>query len=111
MSCHYATYGKDNVWEQHKEVEREVFRQLNTMLEEALGGGKMSGASMERIIEAEMTKLKISRREKGLDIATEYVPASIKMASSIAQAEREGIIWKEAYLQGVKDATSNENPN
>jgi len=106
--CHYArkyehdkeTMGEDeavNLYEEHKKVERAMFKKIVEMID--LGMEKqLSGAAMERLMDASVKALQISRREKELD-KVEYPPSEIKILLS-KNIELQKL---EEYIRGVKD--------
>ena len=100
MECHHAKKDKEglNRLEAHRKVEREVFSLVAKMINTAFES-KMSGANMERMLDGFTRMLQISRREKGLDVETEYPPTEIKMILS-QQIANEKL---QDYLSGVKD--------
>ena len=97
-SCHFATFGKDNPWAQHKKVERKVMNLINEMINRAFKK-ELSGATMERMMDGFIKILQLSRREKGIDEQLEYPPPTIKLLLS-ENINREIM---NSYLEGFKD--------
>ena len=98
--CHYATFGHEgekNPLEEHRNLERKILERLDELIGKALDG-QVSGAVMERLLEAMTMQLKLSRRINRLDEDLEKPPALI-----IAQRRMiERGLLEEAYLEGFK---------
>jgi len=60
---------------------------------------KLSGATVERLIEAMKTSLKISRSLNKIDQEIESPPASIVLLKKMQETK----MLQEAYLEGFKD--------
>jgi len=104
--CHHGekySHDKDanddavNMLEQHKLVEREVFKGIQEMITAGMDKS-LSGANMERIMDGYVKMLQISKREKGLD-DVEYPPTEIKIMLSKGLAEEK----MNEYLRGIED--------
>jgi len=98
--CHYATFGHEgekNPLEEHRNLERKILERLDDLIGKALDG-QVSGAVMERLLEAMTMQLKLSRRINKLDEDLEKPPAII-----IAQRRMiERGLLEEAYMEGFK---------
>jgi len=96
--CHHARKGEaaKTAWTSHKERESKALKDLDKLISQALGEGKLSGATAERILEAISKGLSVSRR--GLD-RPESVPASILIERKYKQRE----VQLESYIEGIKE--------
>jgi len=94
--CHRATLGEAIV--EHRKQEEKVLRDLNRLIDECFAG-RISGAVVERMIEAITLTLKISRNLNRLDEGIESPPASIALLKKMQETK----ILQEAYLEGFKD--------
>ena len=75
-----------------------MLRDLNRLIDECFAG-RISGAVVERMIEAITLTLKISRNLNRLDEGIESPPASITLIKKLQETK----ILQEAYLEGFKD--------
>jgi hypothetical protein len=96
VECHRATLG-DSIIEHRKQEER-ALNYLNKLLDECFAG-KISGAVVERMIDAITLSLKVSRNLNKIDEGIESVPASIALIKRMQETK----ILQEAYLEGFKD--------
>jgi len=103
--CHYATYtgSKKDEYERHKKQELEALTNINSLIKEAMGpAGKLSGATMERLIDATKLGLRISRQMAGLDRELESVPPSIALTVRLQEMREFQDIYLEGFREGVK---------
>jgi len=94
--CHRATLG--DKYKAHVEQEKRVLENLNKLIE--LGfEGKLSGANMERLLEAMTLSLKVSRQINELDKGIEYP------SPWLVFGQRQGELARitEAYLNGLRE--------
>jgi len=98
--CHYATFkgAKKEALERHRKQEEKVLSDINRLIDEAFAG-KVSGALMERLLDAMKLSLRVSRKLAGLDEELESVPASIVMLKRMEETR----ILQEKYLEGFMD--------
>ncbi|MEM2294593.1 MAG: HNH endonuclease [Nitrososphaerota archaeon] len=94
--CHRATLG-DAVTE-HRKQEEKVLSDLNRLIDECFAG-KISGAVVERLIEAITLSLKVSRNLDKIDEGLESPPTSIALLKRMQETK----ILQETYLEGFKD--------
>ncbi|MCP8313119.1 MAG: hypothetical protein H3Z53_01940 [archaeon] len=94
--CHRATLG-DAITE-HRKQEEKVLNDLNKLIDECFAG-KLSGATVERMMDAITLSLKVSRNLNKLDEGIESPPASIALLKRMQETK----ILQEAYLEGFKD--------
>jgi len=94
--CHRATLGEAIA--EHRKQEEKVLRDLNRLIDECFAG-RISGAVVERMIEAITLTLKVSRNLNRLDEGIESPPASIALLKKMQETK----ILQEAYLEGFKD--------
>lgn len=97
--CHRATLGKAVT--EHKKQEAKILEDLNTLLDRGFEG-KLSGANMERMLEAMGMSLKVSRSVNKLDVGIEYPSASITLGTRIKEIET----MTEYYLKGLHEGIS-----
>jgi len=97
--CHRATLGEP--FKKHRAQEERILENLNQLI--ALGfEGKLSGANMERLLEAMTLSLRISKEVNGLDKGIEYPPP--ELLYGIRQGELNKI--SDAYLAGLRSGIS-----
>ena len=101
--CHYATFGDDNPFERHKRVERKVFDQIQQLLDKAFSK-ELSGAHIEKILDALTLELKLSRSVENLDWEIERPPASIALEYRIAEMQANMRAYVEGFKEGFKQA-------
>ena len=94
--CHRATLG-DEI-EKHRQMEARILEKLNTLIDYAFEG-KLSGAQVERLLEAMKLALKISRKQAKYDEGLETPPASIVLLRKLKETK----ILQDIYLEGFKD--------
>jgi hypothetical protein len=94
--CHRATLGEAII--EHRKQEERALNYLNKLLDECFAG-KISGAVVERMIDAITLSLKVSRNLNKIDEGIESVPASIALIKRMQETK----ILQEAYLEGFKD--------
>ncbi|MEM3693907.1 MAG: hypothetical protein QXI39_07815 [Candidatus Bathyarchaeia archaeon] len=75
-----------------------ALNELNRLIDECFAG-KLSGAIIERLIEAIKLSLKVSRSLNKIDDGIESPPASIELLKRLKETK----ILQEAYLEGFKD--------
>lgn len=99
--CHRATLKgpKKRRWLAHRRYEKKIFLQLNELITSSLGG-KMSGATAERLMEAMSLGLKISRRINDVDGTLEFPPPSFTIFRKFLERDT----LSEAYLEGFRSA-------
>jgi len=99
--CHYTTYGTENPYTTHQVQEARILDKLNDLIEQALDPNtKISGASMEKLVDAMSLSLKVSRNVTDVDYGREYTPASVKMQRKIAEQSA----LADSYMGGYMDA-------
>jgi len=96
--CHYAQKGTDNPYTRHQAQEKRILEKLNQLIDLALEN-KLSGATMERLLDAMSMSLKISRRVTEVDYGLEHIPPSIKMQRYVAERK----LIQDAFLEGFKE--------
>jgi hypothetical protein len=80
---------------------------LNQILEQATDpASKMSGATLEKLIEGLSMSLKVSRNATDLDYGMLRTPPSIKLRRNMADQEARQDAFFEGYSQAVKDTLS-----
>jgi hypothetical protein len=94
--CHRATLGDALI--EHRKQEEKVLNYLNKLIDECFAG-RMSGAVVERMIEAITLSLKVSRNLNKIDEGIESPPASIVLLKRMQETR----MLQEAYLEGFKD--------
>ena len=94
--CHRATLG--DALAEHKKQEERALSSLNKLLDECFAG-KISGAVVERMIEAITLSLKVSRSLNKIDGGIESPPASIALFKRMQETK----VLQETYLEGFKD--------
>lgn len=97
--CHRATFKE--AYKAHKDQERQVLASLNKLLEQGFEG-KLSGANMERMLEAMTMSLKLSRSINKLDQGIEYPSAAIAMRFKMDEIKK----LTEQYLAGLREGIS-----
>jgi hypothetical protein len=104
--CHRATLGDAII--NHRKQEEKILNDLNRLIDECFAG-RLSGAVVERLIEAMKMSLKISRSLNKIDQGIESPPASIALLKRMQETK----MLQEAYLEGFKDGVrwilSNKN--
>lgn len=113
--CHHAekaghgSEGDDttNMLIQHRLVERSVMKKIVEMIELGMEK-KIAGAGMERLMDANVKLLQLSRSEKGLN-NVEYPPAEIKMILSKNIAEEKMVEYIRGVEAGIKMIVLNAN--
>ena len=100
--CHHATFGEDNnPYTAHQEQEKRILDKLNNLIEQAVDPStKVSGASMEKLVDAMSLSLKVSRNVTDVDYGREYTPSSIKVQRKMAE---QGMLV-DKYMEGYMDA-------
>jgi len=94
--CHRAEKGE--AIKEHRKQEKKVLDDLNKLLD--LGfEGKLSGANMERMLEAMTTSLKVSRNVNDMDVGIEYPSASLTFGTRIKEIQT----MTEYYLKGLHE--------
>ena len=94
--CHRATLG-DAVAE-HRKQEEKILNDLNRLIDECFAG-RLSGAVVERLMEAMKISLKISKSLNKIDQGIESPPASIALLKRMQETR----MLQEAYLEGFKE--------
>jgi hypothetical protein len=94
--CHRATFGEAII--NHRKQEEKILNDLNKLIDECFAG-RLSGAVVERLIEAMKMSLKISRSLNRIDQGIESPPASITLIKKVQETR----MLQEAYLEGFKD--------
>jgi hypothetical protein len=94
--CHRATFGEAII--NHRKQEEKILNDLNKLIDECFAG-RLSGAVVERLIEAMKMSLKISRSLNRIDQGVESPPASIALLKRMQETR----MLQEAYLEGFKD--------
>lgn len=106
IKCHHKTF-PENAYEKHKSQETKVLTMLNQILEQATDpASKMSGATLEKLIEGLSMSLKVSRNATDLDYGMLRTPPSIKLRRNMADQEARQDAFFEGYSQAVKDTLS-----
>jgi hypothetical protein len=94
--CHRATLGEAII--NHRKQEEKILNDLNKLIDECFAG-KLSGAVVERLIEAMKISLRISRSLNKIDQGIESPPASIALLKRMQETR----MLQETYLEGFKD--------
>jgi len=94
--CHRATLGE--AYKKHREQEERALNYLNKLLAECFNG-RLSGATVERLMDAITLSLKISRSSNRLDEGIESPPPTIALLKKLQETR----ILQETYLEGFKD--------
>jgi len=94
--CHRATLGEAVI--NHRRQEEKILNDLNRLIDECFAG-RLSGAVVERLIEAMKMSLKISRSLNKVDEGIESPPASIALLKRMQETK----MLQEAYIEGFKD--------
>lgn len=93
--CHFSTF-KEDEWNAHKEVEREVLGILMETVRKAMEK-EIPSTSIDRIVSACSKALSVSRTEKGLNRPRETL-SHLHIQST--QSERWN--WQQGYKEGFK---------
>ena len=105
--CHGATYGSDDPYQKHLGVEKKVLENLNTLVSQALDpASKISGASLEKLLDAMTLTLKVSRNTSEVDYGVERTPSSIKLRRGLSENEALIDKWLEGVFFGMQKAFS-----
>ena len=99
--CHYATFGAEgekNPWEEHKKLEEKMLQRVDEIIGKAVEG-KMSGAVVDKILEAIKLELSLSRSINRINEELEKVPPSIAIMKKLYETR----ILQETYLEGFRD--------
>lgn len=100
QKCHHRTFGEENPFITHQKQERDILEKLNLLITQSLDpASKVSGATLEKLVDAMTMSLKVSRNVTEVDYGIQHVPATIKLQRKIA--EQSAI--QESYLEGWKD--------
>lgn len=101
--CHYASFtgAKKDEYERHKKQEAKTLKNINKLISLAFGG-KLSGAHMERLIDAMQLGLRTSRHMAGLDAELESVPPSIALTIRLQEMKE----LQKTFLEGLKEGVS-----
>jgi hypothetical protein len=94
--CHRATLGE--AYKRHREQEERALNYLNKLLDECFNG-RLSGATVERLVDAITLSLKISRSLSKLDTGIESPPPTIALLKKLQETR----ILQEYYLEGFKE--------
>jgi hypothetical protein len=94
--CHRATLGE--AYKRHREQEERALSYLNKLLDECFNG-RLSGATVERLVDAITLSLKISRSLNKLDEGIESPPPTIALLKKLQETR----ILQETYLEGFKE--------
>lgn len=106
VKCHHKTF-PENAYDKHKEQELLVLAKLNQVIEQAVDpASKMSGATLEKLIEGLSLSLKVSRNATGIDYGMMRTPAYIKTERGFSEVQEKAEIYTEAYMSGVRDTLS-----
>jgi len=102
--CHHATFGGDkNPYTAHQEQESRILEKLNALIEQALDPNtKVSGASMEKLVDAMSMSLKVSRNVTDVDYGRQYTPAAVKLQRKMADQEAQAESYMAGYMDAVK---------
>jgi hypothetical protein len=107
IKCHHTTFGSDNPYTKHKIQEAMCLDTINQVLKQASdSNSKMSGATLEKLLEGITQSLKISRQATGLDYGMMRTPASINIERGYAESKAWGDAFNEGYMEGVKATVS-----
>jgi len=93
-SCHR---GESNV-KAHKDQEKRVLNNINKLIDESFES-KMSGSTLQQLVEAMGMSMRISRSVNDLDTGIEYPSANITYARKMKAQEAQF----ETYVEGIKD--------
>jgi hypothetical protein len=106
IKCHHKTFPED-AFEKHKSQETLVLTQLNQVIQQATDpASKMSGATLEKLIEGLTLSLKVSRNASGVDYGMMRTPTSIRLERGFAETQAQGNSYIEGYLDAVKATVS-----
>jgi len=97
--CHRAEKG--DALKEHRKQEKKILEDLNNLLDKGFEG-KLSGANMERMLEAMGMSLKVSRSVNEMDVGVEYPSASLTLGTRIKEIET----MTEYYLKGLHEGIS-----
>jgi len=102
--CHHATFGGDkNPYTAQQEQEGRILEKLNILIEQALDPNtKVSGASMEKLVDAMGLSLKVSRSVTDVDYGRQYTPAAVKLQRKMADQEAQAESYMAGYMDAVK---------
>jgi hypothetical protein len=113
--CHRATLGE--AYRRHREQEEKALNYLNKLLDECLNG-RLSGSTVERLLDAIILSLKISRSLNKLDEGIESPPPTIALLKKLQEARilqetylevfKEGVKWMAERLKGVEQSASKD---
>ena len=110
--CHGATYGSDDPYQKHLSVEKRVLENLNTLISQALDpASKISGASLEKLLDAMTLTLKVSRNTSEVDYGIERTPPAIKLRRGYVENQLQADKYIEGFLDGVKKTLSTVKDN
>lgn len=106
--CHWSTYGDANPYTKFQEQNTRILDGLNDLINQALSN-KMSGASMDKLIEAMTLSLKQAKEVTRVNEGIFYTPPSVKLQRRMADQEAKQDAYFEGYSQAVKDTLSRVN--
>lgn len=97
--CHRATFAE--AYKTHRKQEARILKQLNRLITEGFTDKKLSGATMERMMDAMSKSLRISRSLNKMDQGIEYPSAAIAMSLRMEEQKR----ITDAYLEGFRSGS------
>lgn len=99
IECHFATFKKEeNPLERHRELERQVMDTIQQALAMTLEG-RMTGSTLERVLEGCDRLLAESWKEKGIASQIEFPSPTFTMLRNMMKS---GLV-QEAFLEGFKE--------
>jgi len=102
VECHFATYVDKklpNPLVEHRKQEQKILDKLNILFDQIFSEKPISGAHMERLLDAMAMSLKVSRSINKIDREIEHPPAVFTMIKRL----QEGKVLYENYLEGMKN--------
>ena len=102
VKCHHGTYA-ESAYEKHKAQEVKTLIDLNKLIDSALDpASKISGAALEKLLEAMTLALRVSRNATEVDYGAMRTPASIKLQRSMADQDARLQSFMDGVMYGVK---------
>ena len=102
IRCHHKTFPED-MYQKHKQQEVKVLEQLTALIDQAVDPStKVSGAMVEKLLEAMTLSLRVSRNVTEVDYGMMRTPASVKMNRSVSNYEALADSYSNGFMDGVK---------
>jgi hypothetical protein len=106
--CHRAEVRSGEGLQAHRDQEELVLGKLNTLITQGLNK-EISGAAMERLIDAMTLSLRVSRNVNEMDLGIERPPTSIVLARRLAESRAFQDIYREGLRDGMRIRAENDN--